>query len=232
MRKILWQDFETGGVEPWTHSKLSFAMIATKGFDVIGEWYTQIRQPPFNVTEEGMAINKLNLSDAGLTHAHFKTEYFKRVNDWFYGGTDFSRANGSWLPGNIKADKENMPFYGGHNTWFDRQCLHHILGGTPFKSVFDGAYYHRVDTMVLGSSFQAVGLLDPAQPMKLENLCAMLGLKPVGELHNALVDLQMTVACYLKMCSMLTDKTIGRKYDDARREMANGQSSAAVLGNA
>lgn len=233
-RPILWQDFETGGVEPWSHSPLSFAMIATEGTKIIGEWYTQIRQPPFLTTPKAMEINKLNLSDPGLTFNHFRVEYFTRINSWFYGGTDMKRANGTFLPGCVRPDKNNMPKYGGHNTFFDRQCLQRILGGTPYKEVFDGCYYHRVDTMVLGSTLQEIGILDPTQPLKLENLCNMLGLERAegGEFHNALVDLRMTVAAYFKMQRLLTDKAIGRIYDDVEREMANEHGAASVLGNA
>lgn len=233
MRKIIWQDFETGGVQPFVHSPLSFAMIVTEGRQIKGEWYTEIRQAPFNVTPEAMAINKLNLEDSGLDFNNFRKEYFTRINNWCYGGTDYARSRGSFLPGKIKADKFNMPKYGGHNTWFDRQCLQNILSGTPYKNVFDGCYYHHVDTMVLGSTLQEIGLLDPSQPMKLENLCNMLELKQEsGEFHNALVDLKMTVACYFKMQDLIRNTVIGRFYDDSEREMENEHDTPAFLGDA
>lgn len=233
MSLILWQDFETGGVEPWTHSPLSFAMIATKGTAIIGEWYTQIREAPFVVTQEAMIINGLNLSDPGLSYYQFHVEYMKKVNNWFYGGTDYPRSNGTFLPGKTKPSKTNMPSYGGHNTFFDRQVLQRLLGGSPFKNVYDGCYYHRVDTMVLAHSLQQAGIIAKGENLKLETLCKLLDVQPEsGSFHNALVDLRMTVKCYFKICSLLTDKVTGRIYDELDGEMADGQSSAAVLGEA
>jgi hypothetical protein len=185
------------------------------------------------VTPEAMEINKLNLGDAGLTFFHFHVEYMKRVNDWFYGGTDYRRSNGTFLPGKTKASKTNMPSYGGHNTFFDRQITQRILGGTPYKNVFDGCYYHRVDTMVLAHSLQHIGVLPQGENLKLETLCQMLDIKPeAGGFHNALTDIKMTVKCYFKMCNMLSSKVIGRIYADAEREMVNGQSSSSLLDNA
>lgn len=234
MRAQLWCDFETGGVETFNHSPLSCALIAVKDGKIIGEWYTQIRQTPFVVTEEAMKINKLNLDDPGLTYQEFRKEYFRRVNHWFYGGTNWKNSGKNFYPSNNRANKNNMPLFCGHNTTFDKQVLQRILGGSPTTNVFDGVYYHRLDTMILANMLVDCSILPLPENFRLETLCKVLDVEPEenGEFHNALVDLKMTLKAYIKMKNILTDKQMGILYDDNATTMDDGPDTAAFLGEA
>lgn len=182
-RALLWTDFETGGVEAH-HSPLSFAMIATIGDRVFGEWYTEIRQSPLVIEPEALKINKIDITKEGLNFNEFKKEYFTRINRWFYGGSNFT-SNGVFPK--EKPNKDNMPLFCGHNTFFDRPILHRILGST-----YDGAYYHRIDTMVLANALKHMGILPNIENLKLETLAKYFGIEPEGELHNALTDIKVT----------------------------------------
>jgi len=200
MRPQLWIDFETGGIDTYTSSPLSCAMLAVRDGEIVGQWYEQIRQEPFVVTQEAMEINKLNLQDPGLDFAAFKKSYYEFINRHFYGGTDWGNCGKGYYPSKIKACKANMPLFCGHNTFFDRAVLQQCLGGTPTKSVYDGIYYHRLDTMVLANMLQDVGIVIAGKNLKLETICTSLGVEPEqGEFHNALTDIKMTFKAYQKM---------------------------------
>ena len=207
MRPQLWIDFETGGTNPWFHSPLSCAMIGVNSLgQVIGEWYGQIRQHPLNVTPEAMKINKLNLDHAGVDFAQFNQIYFRLINDWFYGGTNWHLSGKTYLKPNIKPSRENMPFFCGHNTPFDRSFLQQILGGSPGETKYDGVYYHSIDTMVLANSLQVAGIIERGENLKLETLCKVLKIEPVeGEMHNAQTDIRATRQCFLKMIQSLKE---------------------------
>jgi len=208
-RPMLWTDFETGGVEDY-HSPLSFAMIATIGDRTYGEWYTEIRQTPLVIEPEALKINKIDILKEGLNFEQFKKEYFTRINKWFYGGSNFTSSG---VFPKTKPDKNNMPLFCGHNTFFDRPILHRILGST-----YDGAYYHRIDTMVLANALKDVGIIGQTENLKLETLANYFGVKPEGELHNALTDVKVTFQVYRKMKELLSKSVINTLVKDALNE--------------
>lgn len=206
-RSQLWIDFETGGIETYRSSPLSCAMLGVVDGVEVGWMYVQIRQAPFHITEEAMKINKLDLETPGLSFEEFRKVYFKFINQWFYGGTDWSRAGKGFYPGNIKANKDNMPLFCGHNTFFDRQVLQQCLGGLPDVSKYDGIYYHRIDTMVLANTLQDCGILAKGENLKLETVCKILEVESEpGEFHNALTDIKMTFKAYQKMKKIIMQK--------------------------
>ena len=190
-KPTLWIDFETGGTDPYVHSPLSFAMIATRGTEIFGEWYVEIRQEPLVVLQQSMAINKLDLLAPGLDFKTFRAEYWKRMNEWFYGG---SKPDGRSVD---KIGKANMPFLGGQNVGFDRAFLHRTL-----DSSFDGIYYHSKDLMVLANAFRDAGALE-LENVSLTSIAGALDLRPEGELHNALVDIKLTFACWNKLVDQM-----------------------------
>jgi len=194
MRKQMWCDFETGGLEVDIHSPLTFAMMITEGDDILHEWECNIRQAPLVYTEEALAINKIDIREPGLDFESFRLAFSKRMCEHVYGGIKYLRQDGCYV-GNIKPDKDNMPLFCGQNTFFDRPWLKRILG-----SDFDYCYYHRIDTMVLANTLQDVGILARGENLKLESLCNLLGVsKPEGEYHSALVDVRQTFKCYQAM---------------------------------
>lgn len=209
----LWVDFETGGVEAH-HSPLSFAMIATDENDkIFGEWYTEIRETPLVIEPEALKINKIDITKPGLTFAQFKKEYFTRVNRWFYGGSNFT-SNGVFPK--IKPDKLNMPLFCGHNTFFDRPILHRILGST-----YDGAYYHRIDTMIFANILKEIGLLPVTENLKLESICKAFGIKPGEgeEMHNSLTDIKMSNQAYVEMKKLINKIAVKEILDNVSKNL-------------
>jgi len=191
-RAKFWCDFETGGLDVAIHSPLQFACVAEVDGKIVGEWNVSIRELPLVVTDEAMALTGIDLAAPGLSFNEFRREYWDRINRWFYGGTT------AWGEARIRANKNNMPLFCGQNTFFDRPWLQKILGST-----WDGIYYHRIDTMVLANTLCDLGLLKKDPDLKLGSLCKNLGVKVDAAMHDALVDVKATRACYEKMKELI-----------------------------
>lgn len=189
MNKILWVDFETGGVDVKVHSPLSFAMLATEGDNIIGEWYTEIRQGPLVVEPKALSINKIDLLKPGIDHSTFRHTYYKYMQDWFFKG--------------VRPSKETMPLFGGHNTHFDRPWLRRLVCDNG--STFDGCYYHHVDTMMLGFMLNDCGIIK-TENVQLETLAKYFNIEPEGDLHNALTDIKLTYRIHRQMKNLLQSK--------------------------
>jgi hypothetical protein len=168
-------------------------MMATEGPEIIGEWETQIRQEPLVVTAKALETNKINLCDPGLNFNDFKKDYYHIINHWFYGG---SKQNSVYSV--IKPNKDNMPYFGGHNTFFDRPWLWKILGTT-----YDGAYYYRRDSMVLADVFRERGLIT-SETLQLTDLAKCLGIEvDETKTHSPLYDCKLAFWSYQKLSEML-----------------------------
>jgi len=197
MRKQLWCDFETGGLDVNYHSPLSFAMMITEGDKILCEWECNIRQAPLVYEQSALDINKIDIREPGIDFETFRLSYSKHLCEHVYGGIKYLRNDGCYV-GNIKADKFNMPLFCGQNTFFDRPWLQRIMGD------FDYCYYHRIDTMVLANTLQDIGILPRGENLKLETLCNLLGVpKPEGEYHSALTDVKQTFKCYQAMKALI-----------------------------
>lgn len=189
MSKMLWVDFETGGVDVNLHSPLSFAMIAVEDEKIIGEWYTEIRDSPLIIEPGALKINKIDLLKDGINHTTFRSIYYKYMNEWFFK--------------NQKASKSNMPLFCGHNTRFDRPWLQRLV--CDKGSTFDGCYYHTIDTMQLAFMLNNFRVIKTAD-MKLETVANYFDVKPQGELHNALTDIKVTFQIYCEMKNLIQSK--------------------------
>lgn len=187
----LWVDFETGGFEADVHSPLSFAMMETRGNVIVNEWYTQIRQEPFVLTAEAMRINKLDIQEPGLNYQEFKVQYMARMNAWFFGGVD---PSGKPV---IRPNRDNMPFFGGQNCPFDRGFLRKVL-----NSKFDSCHYLCKDLVGAAMIAAEAGLFEP-ENFKLVSITRALNIKVEGELHNALMDVKVTFACWQRLKEMM-----------------------------
>lgn len=196
--QLLWIDFETGGLDHAAHSALSFAMIKTVGPDIVNEWYVELRPSPLVVEQSALAINKIDITKAGMTYPEFKKEYMTKINEWFFGGSDWSQG---YPKARVKPSKVNMPTMAGHNmVSFDRPWLRSILGST-----YDGCGYHTIDTMILANFARECGFIKPDTDVKLGNLIEIFKLKnEYGELHNSLVDIKMTFKVFKHFIDLFT----------------------------
>lgn len=187
MRDICWIDFETGGLDVAVHSPLSFAMIHTRGDRILNTWKTQIRQLPLVVDPGALLINRINLTEPGLTFENFRREYKAQINLWFYGGSD----TGGYP--RIKPARDNMPAIGGQNISFDVPWLQRVLGST-----WTGLYFHGIDLMRFVYPLVQLGVIPQPPDLKLKTLCQILDVK-VDEfvLHDCLEDVKATFHCWL-----------------------------------
>lgn len=180
MRPEVWVDFETGGVKPWVHSPLSIGAIAVVNGKIVDEFYRNIRIEPLVVTADALKTNKLDLTIPGIaTKEEFKKQWNGFMNKNFY---EYGR---------VRPNKDNMPFFCGQNTVFDRPFLHELL-----ETDFDLAYYHRIDTMIFANILRSEGLLPGVPDLKLETMSNYFRL-PVPEMfHNSLCDIKQTYLVY------------------------------------
>jgi exonuclease I len=192
-RDVVWIDFETGGTRCRYHSPLSFAMIRTRGMDIIDQWITNIRQEPLVVTAGAMKVTGIDLTEEGLNFVQFYQAYTKIINQWFY-----EDEHGQW----IKASRHNMPLFGGQNIAFDRPWLQWILNAHRsdpecFERSWDGLYYHGLDLMRLATTCARMGVFKPYPDLKLASICKVLEIPaPEEGFHDALGDVKQTFWAY------------------------------------
>lgn len=198
MRPQLWMDSENGGLDPNVHSPLQFAFLAVKEGVVVDELEMQLRIPPLVVTPEALKINKVDLLIDG---AIVTREAAKKLYYWWMNKNFFTESiNGK--PVVQKPSKETMPNFCGHNTAYDRRFLWALL-----ESDYDMAYYHRIDTMVLGEVMREMGLYPGIENLKLGTLCAWHGDQVTDDsihgFHNAVFDVRKTYWLYGEMKKLL-----------------------------
>jgi DNA polymerase III alpha subunit (gram-positive type) len=179
---MLWIDFETGGLDSDIHSPLSFAMIQTRGDEIVNEWECQIRLDNMVVTQEALLVNKLDLTAPGLNKDEFKSAYLNILGDWF----DLT----------LETSSRKYPLVGGHNVPFDLGFLRKLTDKKMYLS------YHAIDTIPLAKTLQDLGIMPPSS-LKLGHLLDVLGIQPDGELHGAMVDAKAAFKLYLKMKELI-----------------------------
>jgi DNA polymerase III alpha subunit (gram-positive type) len=174
MRPELWMDSENGGLDPQVHSPLEFAFLAVKDDKIVDRCAITLRIEPLVVTQEALKINKVDLCKSGWTTKEQAILDYKRFMTKNFG----------------RPTKETMPFFCGHNTFYDRPFLQKIVGD------FDFAYYHRIDTMVFANVLRAEGMLPGIENLKLETISTFLRLAPPERFHDALCDVEQTYKVY------------------------------------
>ena len=202
--KILWCDFETGGLDWQVHSPLSIGLLATDGEQIIGEAEFQLRDLPLVVDPGALKVNKIDLTVPGLNHFDFSREYQKFMGDKFFNGYTITHRNNKYGKPyeHVQIDgwhKDKSPLFGGHNTSFDRPWLYKVLG-----SKFDQCQYHSVDTMSLGACLKAAGKIHPTQSLSLQALADYYEIShDKTQAHTALADCKLAFMIFNKMKELL-----------------------------
>lgn len=190
MRSQLWMDSENGGLDPEVHSPLEFAFLAVKEGKIVDRLKLTIRAETMVVTFKALQVNKQDLLKDGYTLAEAKALYLDWMNKNFY---TVHNKNSNGGPGHyqvIRPNKDNMPFFCGHNTRYDRPFLQKLVGE------FDYVYYHTIDTMMFANILLNEGLLPEIENLKLETISNYLMLPPPERFHDALMDVEQTFKVY------------------------------------
>lgn len=191
-RSEVWVDFETGGVKHWIHSPLSIGAIAVINGKIVDEFYHNIRIEPLVVTPDALRTNKIDLTHPGIsTKEEFKKLWMGFMNKNFYNY------------GKVRPNKENMPYFCGQNTVFDRPFLWELL-----ETDFDYAYYHRIDTMIFANILRSEGKLDDITDLKLETMSGYFHLPAPEMFHNSLCDIKQTYQVYQCLLRIMRGESI------------------------
>lgn len=188
-RPICFIDFETGGTDVTIHSPLEMGVVAVVNDEVVDKLRMILRVSPLVVEQEAIRINKSDLLEEGVTeYSQAATIYRNFMIKNFY------KINGVFQ----KPNKDNMPFFGGHNTQFDRPFLCKIM-----NSDFDYCYYHVIDTMVIANMMRDAGRLPGVENMKLETLSKYFNLPAPARFHDASEDAMQTFHLYKALKGLL-----------------------------
>lgn len=181
--KRLFIDVETGGIDPQIHSLLTIGLVVADGDRIIDRMEVGIKHKTFNVTQEAMSINNIDLKDLETS-----------PQDAFIIIHNFLKRN---FDGKIKL--------GGHNIGFDisffkpfyevmrdeLKAKNPSLDIPTWRQSFD---YYYVDTSVIGTYLKECGKLKVSK-VSLGDLIEYFNLK-ANSRHTAMEDAVMTALVY------------------------------------
>jgi hypothetical protein len=200
--KILWVDFETGGLDYLTHSPLSLGLLLTEGEQVIAEAEWQIREEPLVVTQKALQTNKIDLTSSGVNYDTLRNYYKKFMGDYCFAGFEEKPSyNGKTTYVEVKGfTVDKAPYFGGHNVLFDKPWLKQILRNGKSEG-WDMCKYHSIDTMILAVILKDSGLLPSEMGVSLSNLATYLKIDGYDDTkaHSALNDCKTAHKVYLRL---------------------------------
>lgn len=180
MARLFVIDTETGGIDPQTHSILSFAGVVWADGKVQAEFDVQIAEPLFSVTAQAMQINRINLADHAATAVapavaakRLETFLRKHFREELKSGAKVALA--------------------GHNVGFDIGFLKRLcrLGEVSFEQMFS---HRSLDTSSVLRFMALAGRADLGGA-GLEEALQRFGIDvPEPLRHTALGDARATAA--------------------------------------
>ncbi len=174
MARLFVIDTETGGIDPQTHSILSFAGVVWADGKVQAEFDVPIAEPLFSVTAQAMKVNRINLADHAAT-AVAPTVAAKRLATFLRKHFREELKSGAKVA------------LAGHNVGFDIGFLKRLcrLGGISFDEMFS---HRSLDTASI-LRFVALAGRAPLQGAGLDEALAHFGVAVPGpSRHTALGD--------------------------------------------
>jgi DNA polymerase III epsilon subunit-like protein len=192
-RKLLFLDFETGGIEPEIHAVCSLgAVVVHEGF-IDETYYSVINDPEGVVT----TVDVGDIRAASVTH----------------GLSPEHRAEGK-SPGQVIEDLEQLFMrhdmrlprkvtLGGHHTQFDIGFLKRLYWLA--KADYSARYERRfIDTMAGAYCLEQAGRIETYGPPSLVNVCKAVGVPLLREgTHNALDDAVAAAKVWARMVTMI-----------------------------
>lgn len=184
MKKLLFVDTETGGLNPKEHSLLTIGMCVYVDGNITDKLEIKLKQDTYHVTSSAMSVNNISLTELD---------------------TDIKTAF-NMIVMFIKRNFTSKVMLAGHNVNFDigflREFWEKGLLTIPEYSrnqflwykIFD---YHYVDTMQICQFLNDANIIK-TENNKLESLIKYFNLNPSSR-HTALEDAIMTSLSYFNM---------------------------------
>lgn len=190
MKKLLFIDTETGGLDPKKHSLLTIGMCVMVEGNIVDKLEIKLKQDTYTVTSTALNVNKINLFE-------LDTDIKTAFNQIF----TFIRRNFG------NKDKITLA---GHNVNFDIGFLK-VFWEDGLKTIpeyqrdsflwYKWFNYHYVDTMQISAFLNDVGIINIPNN-KLETLIKYFSLNPSSR-HTALEDAIMTGLSYYNMVKII-----------------------------
>ena len=186
MKKLLFIDTETGGLDPQKHSLLTIGMcVMVEGY-IMDKLEIKLKQDTYNVTNSALNVNKINLLelDTDIKNAFNQIIMFIQRN--------FDTKDKITLAGH------NVNFDIGFLKIFWEEGLKTIPEYSRSQFLWNKLFdYHYVDTMQISAFLNDVGIISTPNN-KLESLIKYFSLNPASR-HTALEDSIMTSLVYYNM---------------------------------
>lgn len=184
MDKLAIVDVETGGLDPTNCAVVQLAAIIVVNDKVVDTFNYKLKPLPEDVITlaalgvSGTTLGELqSYQDATKAHSEIKTRLSKIVNPY---------------------DTKDKMWFLGYNAWFDYQFVRQWFGRCNDKYFGSLFWYPPIDIMQMAAL--KIGPDRASMPaFKLENVATYFGVKQTGELHDAMVDVQMTYEIFKKL---------------------------------
>lgn len=180
MKKVLWLDTETTGLDPTAHSIIQIAgIIDIDGVEKFRFDYNVKPHADFEIDDEALKISKTTRKM--LLGFPEITEVYNQIKQDFRGFVD-------------PFNREDKFIIAGQNIKFDLDMLSHFFmrQGDPYLGSFVD-FKNRIELMDITKGLQALGFIK-SETIKLSAVCKEFGIKINA--HNAMSDIQATRDLY------------------------------------
>ncbi len=180
MKKILWIDTETTGLDPTLHSLIEIGAIV----DIDGIEKETIRiytkpHPDFEIDDNALAINKITRTQ------------IKNFPEMLNAKNDFCKILSKYVD---KFDKNDKFTVAGQNIKFDIDFLYHFF--TRLNDNYLGSYIdfkNRIELYELTNALRTLGFIK-SEKVSISSLCKEFNIKINA--HEALSDISATREIY------------------------------------
>ena len=183
MKKILWIDTETGGLDPTRHGIHQIAGIVQIGKEVKEEFNIKMR--PFDddiMEDEALAVSNTTIDEV-MKNPLDVIDGFRTLRDTIERYVD-------------KYKPEDKFIIAGQNPLFDRGFIHNLFlkcGIIPYGINSHVMNYNCLDLLDLTKLLSNLGLLKLGN-LKLDTVCKFLGISLTA--HDAFSDIKATKEAY------------------------------------
>ena len=189
-KKILWVDFETTGLDKDKHAIITAGIIVDIGGEEYEKNYLTCVPYGVEVSDNALKINNIELQTI-LKHEHTSYTLYKEIQSILNRYIN-------------RYDSADKFYFAGYNSHFDKAFLAHLWQLNCWKDSdgknYFGSYFHggTIDLLAVANFLYASGKIDklPDEGHKLSDLAKHFNIPIVGEIHNALTDIEVTKKIY------------------------------------